>query len=185
MSLELGHSVDIAFEGSIVDVGAVVVQVGHDWLVHRSVPLHVPWSSVPVSVHVLVVLVVHWVLSSGPLSASIWYWWVLWQNAGQSPLEEVWVVSQSLRVEGMVPQDQWAVVSQTTAAASDDVVDDPEVGKGGSGIEVLDWELTDGEESEDHAELGTAGVVSEVEVRLVDWTGNLEHLAAWEPAHDL
>ena len=184
-SSELGHGGDITLEGSVVHLRSVVVQVWHDWLVHGTVPLHVPWLSVSVPVHVLVVLVEDWLLAGSPLAVGVWNWWVLGQNSGQSPVHQVWVVHQSLRVEWMVVQQDWAVKQKSSATTSDAVVDDPGVGKSCSGPEVLDWELTDGEQSEADSELGSGGVVGEVEIGLVDWSGNLPQLASWEPTLDL
>ena len=180
-SSELGHSGDITLEGSVVNFGTGVVQIWHDWLVHGTIPLHISWLSVSISVHVLVVLMVDWVLSGLPLAVGIWDWWVLWKNTGQGPAHQVWVVSQSLGVEGVVIQHQWTVVSETTARASDDVVNDPEVGESATSIEVLDWELTNGEETKNNSELGSGGVVGEVEVRLVGWSGHFLHFSFWEP----
>ena len=86
------YGVNIASESSIVDVGAVVVQIWHHWLTHGTIPLDVSWSSVPVSVDILVVLVEDWVLAGSPLAVCIWNWRVLWKNAAHCPVEEVWVV---------------------------------------------------------------------------------------------
>ena len=184
-SSELRGGGHIALEGSVVDLGAVVVKVWHHWLVHGTVPLHEPWVSVSVSVHVLVVLVEHWVLASSPLAVCVWDWWVLWKHTGESPVHQVWVVRQSLGVELMVPEHQRSVVHETTTASLDDVIDNPGIGDTASGVEVLDWELTDGQEPEKNSELGLGGVVSEVEIRLVGWSLHFSHLTFWEPTLDL
>jgi len=153
----------------------------HDWLVLRTVPLNESWSSVSVSVHILVVLVVDWHLACHPLTVGIWNRWVLWQDTGHGPVEEVWVVDEGLGVEGMVPEDGWSVVSETTAGSTDDVVDNPAVSESATSVEVFDWQLTDGEESKTNSELGSCGVVSIVEVRLVGWSSNFLQLSFWEP----
>ena len=184
-SSELRGGGDVALEGSVVDLGTVVVQKWHDWLVHGTVPLHVSWVSVSVSVHILMVLMVDWVLACSPLAVSIWNWWVSWQHASHCPLEQVWVVNQSLGVPLMVPEDNWAVMAETTTTTSDAVVDDPEVGESATSVEVLDWELTDGKESEDDSQLSLSGNCGPVEVRLEDWSGDFSELTLWEPALDL
>jgi len=84
-------------------------------------------------------------------------------------------------MEWMIVQNQWTVVSETTTTSSDDVVDDPGIGKSATSIEVLDWELTNAEKSEGYSKLGSAGVVGEVEVRLVGWSCNFIHASCWEP----
>ena len=93
-SLELRAGVDVALEGAVVDIGSVVVQEWHDWLVHAAVPLHVARTSVPVAVHVLVVLMVHWLLAGSPFTVSIWNWGVLWKDTSQSPVHEIWMIHQ-------------------------------------------------------------------------------------------
>ncbi len=184
-SSELRGGGDITLEGSIVDLGSVVVQEWHHWLVHRTVPLHISWLSVSVPVHVLMVLVEDWLLSGPPLSVGIWDWWVLWQHVAQGPVDQIWVVHQCLRVEWVIVKHDWTVKQKSTATSSDAVVDDEGVGESASGVEVLDWELTDGEKSEDDSHLGLGGVAGHVEVRLVGWSGDLSALASWEPALDL
>ena len=126
-SLELGTGVDVALEGSVVDIGAVVVKIRHGWLVHGAIPLDVPWLSVPVSVHVLVVLMVDWSLTSSPLSVRIGNGWVLGEHAADGPVEQVGVIDQSLGVEGMVIEDQGAVMAETTADTPNNEVADPAI----------------------------------------------------------
>lgn len=116
----------------------MVVEVWHRWLVHGTVPADEAWSSVPVSVHVLVILMEHWVLSSLPLAVRVWHWWALWKHAADVPVEEVWVVAQSLHVERVVVQDDWSVRLETTADASDHEVHDVEVGNPATGVKILD-----------------------------------------------
>ena len=126
-SLELGNSIDVALEGTVVNIGSVVVKVGHDWLVHGTIPLDVAWLSHAVSVHILVVLMVNWSLASSPLSVRIGDRRVLGENAGNSPVEEIWIVDESLGVESVIVEDKWAIVSETTADTSEDEVANPTV----------------------------------------------------------
>ena len=87
----------------------MIVKVWHRGLVHGTVPADEARSSVSVSVHILVVLMEHWVLSSLPLAVRVWHWWALWKNAADVPVEEIWVVTESLHVKGMIVQDNWSV----------------------------------------------------------------------------
>ena len=180
-SFELGHVVDIALEGSIVDVGAIVVKVWHHWLVHGTIPLDVSWSSVPVSIDVLVVLMEDWVLTSPPFAVCIWNWWALWQDAADVPIEEVWVVAQCLHVEGVIVQHNRAVAVETTANSSDNEVHDIEVGDPATCVEILDWQFTNEPQAESNSELGASGVIGKVEVRSVHWPCHFFHFASWEP----
>jgi len=85
----------------------------------------------------------------------------------------------------MIIENQRTVKQKTTATSSDAVVDDPCVGETTSGIEVLDWKLTDSKKSKSNSELSSSSIVCEVEVRLVAWSSNLFQLTSWEPALEL
>lgn len=163
-SLELRASVDVALEGAVVDIGAVVVQEGQDRLVHGTVPLDVPWESVSVSVHVLVVLVIDWVLASSPLAVRIRHRWVLGQHAADCPVEQIWIVDQSLGVECVIVEHDWAISTQTTADTPNNEVADPAVGQEASRVEVLDWQLANHGESKKHTNLCPGCVVCPIEV---------------------
>ena len=93
-SSELRGGRDIALEGSVVNLGTVIVQEWHHWLVHRTVPLDISWLSISVSVDVLMVLMVHWLLAGSPFTVSIWNWGVLWKDTSQSPVHEIWMIHQ-------------------------------------------------------------------------------------------
>ena len=164
LSLELRAGVDVALEGAVVDIGAVVVQEGQDGLVHGAVPLDVPWESVSVSVHVLVVLVIDWVLSSSPLAVRIGHRWVLGQHAADGPVEQIWVVDQSLGVEGVIVEHDWAISFETTTDTPNNEVADPAVGQEAPRVEVLDWQLANHGESEKHTDLSPRRIVCPIEV---------------------
>ncbi len=181
-SLELGNRVDVSLEGSVVNICAVVVEVGHDGLVHGAVPLNVPGASEAVPVDVLMVLMVHGSLSRAPLAMSVGSGGRLGQDTGHRPVEQVWVVDKSLGVESVVVHHDRAVVAETTADSTDNEPADPAVGQPASDIEVLDGELTDDCEAEKNSELGARRVVSPVEVRLVSRAHNHVEVSAGEPA---
>ena len=181
-SLELGVGVDVTLEGAVVNVGTVVVQVGHDWLVLGTVPLNVARLAHPVPVHILVVLVIDGSLSGAPFAMGIRHGWVLRENAGDSPVEQVWVIDESLGVEGVIVQHNGAVVTETTTDTTDDEIADPSVGQPAANIEVLDGQFTDHGESEEDAELGARGVVGPVEVRLVGGARDHGQVLLGEPA---
>jgi len=115
ISLELRNSVDVSLEGSIDDFCTVVDHVGHDWLVHTSIPLNVSRLSVSVSVGCSVVLMEDRGLSGSPLSVSIRDRWVLRKNSGNGPVEQVWVVDQSLGMQSMVVHDNGSGSYKTSA----------------------------------------------------------------------
>ena len=140
------------------------MQVWHDWLVHGTVPLDVSWSSVSISVDILVVLMIHWVLGRSPLAVRVGHWWVLWENSADDPLSEIWVVEQCLGVHLMIIHHDWTVMQKTTAKTSDDEVHAVEVCNPATGVEILYWELTDHEETKSNSNLGPGGIICEVEV---------------------
>ena len=151
------------------------MEVGHNRLVHGSIPLDVSRLSVPVSVHVLVVLVEDGVLSSSPLSVAVRNRRVRGQDSSASPVEEIRVVSESLGVLGMVVQDQRSLVGETTASTSDQEVDHPDVHDGGTGVEALDGQFSDEQVASKASEESTRVVVSPVEIRSVHGSGHLVH----------
>ena len=85
----------------------------------------------------------------------------------------------------MIPEHQWTVAAEATSSTSNEEVSNPEVSKSATGVEVLDWKLTNSEEPKNYSHLRSACVISEVEVRFVNWSGYFEHFASWEPALDL
>ena len=180
-SLKLGASVDVTLEGSVVDIGAVIVQVGHDWLVLGTVPLNVARLAHSVPVHILVVLMIDGSLSCAPFAVCIGNGWVLGEDTSDGPVEEVWVVDESLGVEGVIVKHKRAIVTKTTAYTSDDEVADPSIGQPASNIEVLDGEFANDSESEKDANLSTCGVVGPVEVGLVGRSSDHAKVVLGEP----
>ena len=181
-SLELRNGVDVALEGTVVDIGAVIVQVWHDWLVLRTVPLNVARLPETVPVDVLVVLVIDRLLSSSPLSVRVGHGRVLGNHAKERPVEQIGVVQQGLHVELVVPQDKGAIVAKTTADTADDEEHNPAVSQPAAHVEVLDGELTDHGKAEKDAKLGASSIVRPVEVRLVAWASNDRKIVSGEPA---
>ena len=90
----LRRGVAVSLESSVDDVGALVVEVGHDWLRHGSVPRDVSGLSVSVSIYSPVVLMEDWLLSCLPLSVDIWDWSWLWGSSSQVPESQVWIVQE-------------------------------------------------------------------------------------------
>ena len=127
-SLKLGNGVSVSFEGTVDDIGSVVVKVGHDRLALTSIPRHVSWLSHSVSVGGSVVLVVHRGLSGSPLSVSIGHRRVSWEHSAASPPEKVWGVHECLGVELIVIEHDGSVGEETTAETSDHEVDAVGVG---------------------------------------------------------
>ena len=77
-------------------------------------------------------------------------------------------------------------MTETSTETAGHEVDDPHVGDPASNVEVLNWELSDEEQTKQATELGARGVVSPVEVGTVHWAGNNTlHVASREPASKL
>ena len=96
----------------------MIVKIGHDRLVHGTVPLDVAGLSESVPVHILVVLVIDWSLASSPLAVRIGHRWVLRENTSDAPVKEVRMVNQRLGIEGVIVEDQGTVVSETASNTS-------------------------------------------------------------------
>ena len=84
------------------------------------------------------ILMVDWCLSCSPFSVGIGNRWVLGENSGNVPVEEVWIVDQSLGVNTMVVHNNWSVVLETSTETSDHEVHNPSVSDPASDIEILD-----------------------------------------------
>ena len=131
-------SVDVALECAVVDIGAVIMKIGHDRLVHGTIPLDVAGLSQSVPVDILVVLVIDWGLAGSPLAVRIGHGRVLGENTADGPPEEVRVIHQRLGVEGVIVEDQGTVVPETTSNASNDEVATIKVSDPAPHVEVLD-----------------------------------------------
>ena len=94
------------------------MKIGHDWHVLGTIPLDVAGLSHSVPVHILVVLVIDWSLTSSPLAVRIGHRRVLWEDTSNGPVEEVRMVDQSLGVEGVIVEDQGLVVPETASNTS-------------------------------------------------------------------
>ena len=155
-------------------------------MTHGTVPLDASWSSVPVSVDVLMILMIHWVLGCLPLAVRVRHGWVLWQHSADNPLCKIWVVKECLRMHLVVVHHNGTVVQQTTSKTSDNKVHAVEVCNPATGIKVLYWKLTDYKESKCNSNLGSGCVVSEVPVRFISWSADsVETFAPWEPRSQL
>lgn len=113
----------------------MVVQVGHNGLVHGTVPLNESRLSESVSVDILVVLVEHGVLPGSPLSVAVGNRGVGGQDSSGGPVEKIGVVGKRLGVLSVVVQDNGSLVNKTTSDTSGKEVDDPGVHDSGTGIE--------------------------------------------------
>ena len=117
-SLELRSGVAVSLEGSVDDIGTLVDEVWHDWLAHGTVPVDISWSSHSVSVDDLVVLMMHWSLSSHPLSVGIWGWWVPWEHTAHVPPVEIREVDHGSLLPPLVVEHDWLLVSETSSQSS-------------------------------------------------------------------
>lgn len=123
----------------------------------------------------------HGVLACSPLAVRIWHWGVLRKDAGHIPVEQIWVVSKRLSVEGMIVHNQGSVVSKTTTESSDNEPHAPHVSEAASSVEVSNRQFTDHSKTEGNTNLSTGSVVSPVEIGTVNGSGDLIHLTAGEP----
>lgn len=85
--------VAVALEGTVDNIGAVIVHVWHNWLIHAAVPRYVSWLSESVSVYILVSHVENWVLSCSPFTMSIRNRRILRKNSSYVPIKQIWVIS--------------------------------------------------------------------------------------------
>ena len=91
-SLKLRSSIVIPLESAVNDLGAHVDHVGHNRLTLGAVPGNVSRFSASVSVGGFMILVKHGGLTCLPLSVSIRKRRILWEDFGQVPEEEIWVI---------------------------------------------------------------------------------------------
>ena len=106
----------------------MIVKIGHDRLVHGTIPLDIARLSQSVSIDILVVLMIDWSLASSPLAVRIGHRRVLWEDTSDGPVVKVRVVDQRLLVPGVIVEDQGTVVSETTSNASENEVTYPGIG---------------------------------------------------------
>ena len=106
----------------------MIVKIGHDRLVHGTVPLDVARLSHSVSIDILVVLMIDWSLASSPLAVRIGHRRVLWEDTSDSPVVKVRVVDQGLLVKGVIVEDYGTVVFETASNASENEVTYPGIG---------------------------------------------------------
>ena len=125
---------------------------------------------------------IDWSLASSPLTVRIGHRWVLGKNAADRPVEQIWVVHQSLGVEGVIVQHNGSIAAETAADTPNDEVADPTVGQPAPHVEVFNGKLTDNGEAEKDTKLGPCGVVRPVEVRLVGGSRDHAQIVSGEPA---
>ena len=177
-SLKLRCRVAVSLESTIDYIGALVVKIGHGGLVHWPVPWDISDLSGSVSVAGLVVLMEDWSLSGSPLSVGIWHWWVSWKHSGHVPPEEVWVVRQSSVMELMIVEDDWSLVSQTSAETLTYEEINVEVCNTASPIETLDWKFSYYCQPQKASQLCPSGIVCGVPVRSTCWS-NYNFVILW------
>jgi len=180
-SLELGHGVAVALEGSVDNIGSSIVKVGHNRLVLGTVPLNVARLTVAVSVHILVVHVENGLLAGHPLAVSIGNRGVGGEHASDVPVEQVGVVGQGLGMVSVIVHHDGAVRAETTTDTTDDEVNDPGVYETATDVEILDGQLTDDEHTEKATELGAGDVRGGVEIGAENGSGDLFHFTFGEP----
>lgn len=115
----------------------------HDWLVLRSIPRNVSWSSESVSVDSSMVLMEDWLLHFLPLLVGSLHWSRSWQNSCQVQPEEIWVVKQSSEGVSVVVHHNWSSFSKTSSSSLNDKEEQVEIYNACSSVETLDWKLSD------------------------------------------
>ena len=114
-SLELRRGVAVSLESTVDDIGALVDEIWHDWLIHGTIPWHVSRLSHSVSIAGTMVLVEDWRLSGAPLAMSIWNRRIARQYSCKIPPEQVWVVQKSPLMESVVVEYNRSLVSQSSS----------------------------------------------------------------------
>jgi len=157
-------------EGSVDNVGVLIVEEWHDWLVLRSIPRHVSWSSESVPVADSVVLMVDWLLPQSPLLVGSGYWSSSWNDSSQVKPEQVWIVQQRPEGESVVVEHDWSEVGKTSASSISDEEEKVGVHDGRSSVETLNWKLSDQSHSHKDSQGSSGGVASVVPVRKSAWS---------------
>lgn len=179
--MKLGSRVARSLESTVGNIGTVIEHVGHDRLVHGTVPRNVSGFTESVSVNILVVLMVDRGLSGSPFAVCVGNWRVLGQDTADIPEEEVGVVDQGLGVHGVVVQADGSLLSESTTQSSNNEEHNPGVSDSASNMEIFDGELTNDSETEEDSQLSATAVVGPVEVGTVDGASDFVHGSAGEP----
>ena len=129
------------------------------------------------------ILMIDWSLSHFPLEMHVWDWWVLWQESHQVEIEEVWVVQEDLGLMWLLVEEQRSGWEETSANTSNEEEGVVHIEDNSSGVEALDWELSNSHKTEDESSLGSVEVVEIGSgIRLEGWSGKeLLWLVSWEP----
>lgn len=177
----MGAGVGVALEGTVGHDSTLVMQEGHGWHVHGTVPLHITWSTETVAIDSPVVLVENWSLHLSPLNVRIGSRRVLWQDSRSNPPKEVGVVQQRLHVVLVVVKDYRRTSHKTSGNTLVDELTPDESTEEHSRVEVFDWQLAKHQNSEQAAQVGVCAVFGVVVLTPVNWTHNFLHFALGEP----
>ena len=181
-SLKLRSGVAVLLESTIDNIGSLVDEVWHNWLVHWTIPWDISWLSHSVSVACLVVLMEDWVLSDSPFFVSIWNWRVSWKCSSIVPPEQIWVVQHCSRMESIIVEDNWSCESEPSSKPLWYEVVHIEVCNPASNIEVLNWKFSNNTKSKKASQLSSRGIVSPIPVGFSDWSyDDIVVFFFWEP----
>ena len=169
---QLRHRVRIPLERSVDHVCAVVHKEWHHRLVHRSVPWHIAWLPVSVTVHHLVELMEHRRLSQPPLLVRVRLHWMLCNSSAHYPVTQVRVVQQRTHMMLMVHHKLRALTLEATAQTSYHEVAAVEISDPATSVETLDGKLSDHKQTEKNSSLCARGSVRVIEVRAVGRAGH-------------
>ena len=171
-SLEAWRSVGVDSKGAVDNSGSFVVEEGNNWLALRAVPGHVSWSSQSVSVACFVVQMVDWSLVASPLQVHIWHWGDFREFSAETPPEEVWIIQQLSRAEGVAVEHNWFLLSESSSDTFTNEEDHVDISNPASSVETLNWEFSNHSESEDESKSCSVAVACIVPVRTGGWSVN-------------
>ena len=84
----------------------------------------------------------------------------------------------------MIVHNNRSVALQTTAKTSYNEVNNPSVGDPATHVEILDWQFTNDSQTQEASNLSAGSIVSPIEIRSVDRSGNFLHFSAGEPTSE-
>lgn len=153
-------------EGAVGHARVLIPSVGHNRLVHGTIPRHVARLPISEPVHVLVDLSEDGLLEVAPRSEGVVLGRVLRKDATKHGPAKIGVVGQGLYVPRVGVHNRDAVTNEASADTTGAEEIDVNVSDPASGVETFDGQFTDEGEGEEQAEGAPVDVGSVVELRV-------------------
>lgn len=180
-SFGLGVGVGVASECAVGDIGAEVVHVRHNWLVHGAIPLDEARSAPSVAVDSTMVLMEDRLLGQSPVEMRVRFDRVFSHNAGLNPPEEIWLVQKTLDVELVVVHEPRSSVDYSSTDTFNEEPVHDHVANRETSVDVLDWHLSDNKQANSTSHVKAICFLYVIPFGSVNRAENVIHVTLWEP----